>query len=113
MIRDALKKSDEVTSNDGFADGGRIGFDNGGSPRTITNQYGTFEVKGDDKRFTKSTVAKPKNGITFSEFRTKAATQPNFLKEVINLTLQKIYLIFLKLLQKKEIQKLVNTLQEN
>ena len=68
---------------DKFRNGGRIGFDNGGSPRTITNQYGTFKVKGDDRRFTKSTVAKPKDGITFSEFRTRAATQPNFLKEVI------------------------------
>ena len=81
--KDALENPDEVKEMMDLADGGRIGFDNGGSPRTITNQYGTFEVKGNDKRFTKSTVAKPKNGITFSEFRTKAATQPNFLKEVI------------------------------
>ena len=81
--KDALENPDEVKEMMDLADGGRIGFDNGGSPRTITNQYGTFEVKGDDKRFTKSTVAKPKNGITFSEFRTKAATQPNFLKEAI------------------------------
>jgi len=37
MIRDALKKSDEVTSNDGFADGGRIGFKKG-TPFPITDE---------------------------------------------------------------------------
>ena len=37
MIRDALKKSDEVTSNDGFAEGGRIGFKQG-TPFPITDE---------------------------------------------------------------------------
>ena len=49
----------------------------------IRNQFGTFKIKkSEDKRNIKTKVPEPKDGITFSDFRTKLTKEPNLLKDI-------------------------------
>ena len=49
----------------------------------IRNQFGTYKIKkSEDKRNIKTKVPEPKDGITFSDFRTKLTKEPNLLKDI-------------------------------